>query len=106
MTQAGLQRKALDDILADFTKVVELSPRIAPAWFNKGNVLVEMGDYTSAIAAYTRAIELKSDLGEAYYNRGYVYLKLGNQTAGVADLSKAGELGILPAYNLIKRISK
>jgi tetratricopeptide (TPR) repeat protein len=106
MTQAGLQRKALDDILADFTKVVELSPRMAPAWFNKGNVLVEMGDYTSAIAAYTRAIELKSDLGEAYYNRGYVYLKLGNQTAGVADLSKAGELGILPAYNLIKRISK
>jgi tetratricopeptide (TPR) repeat protein len=106
ITQASLQRKALDDILADFTKVVELSPRMAPAWFNKGNVLVEIGDYTSAIAAYTRAIELKSDLGEAYYNRGYVYLKLGNQSAGVADLSKAGELGILPAYNLIKRISK
>ncbi len=106
IAQASLQRKALDDILQDYTKVVELSPRMAPAWFNKGNVHVEMGDYTSAIAAYTRAIDLKSDLGEAYYNRGYVYLKLGNQTAGIADLSKAGELGILPAYNLIKRISK
>lgn len=45
-------------------------------------------------------------MGEAYYNRGYIYLKLGNQKAGIDDLSKAGELGIVSAYNLIKRISK
>ena len=65
-----------------------------------------MQDFTSAIAAFSRAIDLKPDLGEAYYNRGYIYLKLGNERAGIADLSKAGELGIVPAYNLIKRISR
>ena len=45
-------------------------------------------------------------MGEAYYNRGYVYLKLGNKDAGIADLSKAGELGIVPSYNLLKRMSR
>lgn len=94
------------EILADIDKGIELSPHTAVAWFNKGNLLLENHDYTSAIAAYTQAIELKPDMGEAYYNRGYIYLKLGNRQAGIADLSKAGEAGIVPAYNLIKRIRK
>ena len=47
---------------------------------------------------------LKPDLGEAYYNRGYVYFQLGNRDKGVENLSKAGELGVVPSYNLIKRM--
>ncbi len=92
--------------MADIDKVIELSPRMAFAHYNKGNVLVSLGDYTSAISAYTKAIELKADLGEAYYNRGYLYLMLGNKDAGIADLSKAGELGIVPSYNLLKRMTR
>lgn len=94
----------LKSALSDLDRVVELAPRMAVAWYNKGNVLFELGDFTSAIAAYGKAIELEPGMGQAYYNRGYVYLKLGNQSAGVADLSKAGELGIIPAYNVLKRI--
>ncbi len=104
-TRAQFRRKMLDDALEGYTKAIELSPRMAPAWYNKGNVLVEMQNYQEAIDAYTHAIELKEDMGEAYFNRGYVYLKLGDRRAGIADLSKAGELGIIGAYNLIKRIS-
>lgn len=94
----------LQMVLADIDKALELSPRNAVAWFDKGNVLFETGDYTSAIAAYARAIELQPDMGEAFYNRGYIYLKLGNQERGIADLSKSGELGVVSAYNLLKRI--
>ena len=97
---------ALNEIIADLDMVIKLSPRMSLAYFNKGNILLEMQDFTSAISAYSKAIELKPDFGEAYYNRGYVYLKLGNEDAGVADLSKAGELGVLPSYNLLKRISR
>lgn len=106
VTRATLRSKKLNDALEDYNKAVELAPSTAPAWFNKGNILIELEDFTSALASFTRAIELKEDMGEAYFNRGYVYLKLGNRTAGIADLSKAGELGIVGAYNLIKRISK
>ena len=91
-------------IISDYDKAVELSPRMAFAHYNKGNVLAEMGDYTSALRAYNKAIELKPDLGEAYYNRGYVYFQLGNRDKGVENLSKAGELGVVPSYNLIKRM--
>lgn len=106
MIKAQMRKKLLNDAMSGFDRALELSPRMTPAWYNKGNLLVELQDYTSALAAYTKAIELKADFGEAYFNRGYVYLKLGNQTAGIADLSKAGELGVIGAYNLIKRISR
>lgn len=105
MTRATLGRKALDDVLADLTRVLDLSPRMAEAWYDKAIVHLEQEDYTSALSALNKAIELKPGLGEAWYNRGYVYLKLGNQRLGIADLSRAGELGIVPAYNLIKRIT-
>lgn len=102
ISRAVTLKAALDDL----NKAVELSPRNAVAWYNKGNALFEANDYTSAILAYTKAIEYQPDMGEAYFNRGYANLKLGNADAGKADLSKAGELGIVPAYNLIKRITR
>lgn len=94
------------EVMADLDKVIELSPRMAIAYYNKGNMLLQSGDYTSALSAYSGAIDIKPDFGEAYYNRGYIYLKLGNKEAGVADLSKAGELGIVPSYNLLKRFTR
>ncbi|MBD5267430.1 MAG: tetratricopeptide repeat protein [Bacteroides sp.] len=94
------------EVLEDIDKVIELSPRMAFAWYNKGVALAAMGDYTSAISAFSKAIELKPELGEAYYNRGYLYLNMGNRSAGMADLSKAGELGIVPSYNLLKRMTR
>ncbi|MDE7408179.1 MAG: tetratricopeptide repeat protein, partial [Muribaculaceae bacterium] len=73
--------------------------------YNKGNMLLDARDYNGALAAYDLAIAFKPDMGEAYYNRGYVHYRLGNKEAGSADLSKAGELGILPSYNLLKRMN-
>ena len=96
----------LDMMLADLDRVLNLSPKNMYAHYNKGNVYMLQGDYTSAISSYSRAIELKPDLAEAYYNRGLMYLRMGNKTLGVADLSKAGELGVLPSYNVLKRMTR
>lgn len=104
--RAVLERKTIDEIIADLDTTVKLSPRNAFAWYNKGNMYVKRGDIDKAIEAYTTAISIKSDLAEAYYNRGYLYLKNGNRQGGIADLSKAGELGVVSAYNLMKRISQ
>lgn len=106
LTRASLGRKALNDIADDLDRAISLSPRSAVAYYNKGNILYELEEYYLATAAYNKAIELKPDFGEAYYNRGYIALKAGRSNEGVADLSKAGELGIIPAYNLIKRITR
>ena len=95
----------LQAVVADMDSVLRLSPKNIYAQYNKGNAFLLLGNHTSALACYSSAIGLKADLGQAYYNRGLVYLDLGNKERGVADLSKAGELGILPSYNVIKRIN-
>lgn len=95
-------KKALEDL----DKVIELSPALVYAYFNKGDIYLKKGDYTAAISCYTAAIEKRPDFGEAYYNRGIAYFQLGNMESGVKDLSKAGELGIMSSYNVLKRMSK
>ena len=104
-TRASLQRKLLDDVATDLRRLIELSPRMAQAWYNLAVVHIAAEDYTSALAALNQAISLEPNLGEAWYNRGYVYLTLGNERLGIDDLSQAGQLGIVPAYNLIKRVT-
>lgn len=106
VTRAGLERGVMDDILADIDRAIELSPSNPYLYYNKGVALIEFGDLEGANAALNRAIELKNDFGQAYYNRGFVALKNGQRNAGIADLSRAGELGVVSAYNLIKRISR
>lgn len=94
----------LQESLADFDKVLMLNPRVVFAWFNKGNIYYEAGDYTSALQAYTEAIKLDNEFGEAYFNRGLAYLNAGNKKQAFTDLSKAGELGVIPSYNILKRM--
>lgn len=103
---ATTARAELQQVMNDLDTVIKLSPYMAVAYYNKGVIYADMQDFTSALSAFTKAIELKPDFGEAYYNRGYVYLKLGNRPSGIADLSKSGELGIVPSYNLLKRMAR
>ena len=60
---------------------------------------------TSNSPIYSVIIELNPNFAEAYFNRGLTRIFLGNNKQGIADLSKAGELGIVSAYNVIKRFT-
>lgn len=101
----AMRHHAIDLVIADLDRVIALSPRNAFALYNKANMLIKQGNLSQAQELLNQAIELKPDFGEAYFNRGFVLLRSGSRASGVADLSKAGELGIVAAYNLIKRIS-
>lgn len=106
--EAFLDRTAytslLQEALRDYDEVLNLNPRVVFAWFNKGNIYYEAGDYTSALQAYSEAINIDPDFGEAYFNRGLSYLNAGNKNSAFSDLSKAGELGVIPSYNILKRM--
>lgn len=95
---------ALRLAMEDFNKAAELDPRLVYAWFNRAWLYYESGDYTSALECLNKAIEVNPDFGEAYFNRALTYLRLGNKAAGRHDLSKAGELGVMPSYNLLKKM--
>jgi tetratricopeptide (TPR) repeat protein len=75
------------------------------AYFNRGNIRFAQKDYRSAIADYDKALERNPDFAEAYFNRGLTRLSQGDTERGIADLSKAGELGIIDAYGIIKKMT-
>lgn len=102
---AHLDARPIRLAISDIDSVIKLSPSMPIAYYNKGVMLAEEGDYTTALQNFNRAIELRPDFGEAYFNRGYVFLYLGNKDAAFGDLSRAGSLGIVPSYNLLKRMS-
>lgn len=105
MTRHSLDMKTKDDIIADIDQAIKLTPTNHILHYNKGVALIEFGEYSQALESLNKAIELNADFGPSYYNRGFVKLKEGMRSDGIEDLSRAGELGVVSAYNLIKRIS-
>ena len=92
-------------IVRDYDTVIRLNPDFIYAYFNRGNLRCAQHDFRAAVVDYNEAIQRDPEFAEAYFNRGLAHLSLGNAERGVADLSKAGELGIINAYNIIKRMT-
>ena len=94
-----------DQIMQDYNKVVELNPDFVYAYFNRANIRCYQKDFRQALLDYNEAINRNPEFAEAYYNRGLTRLFLGDTARGIADLSKAGELGIIEAYSIIKKMT-
>lgn len=89
---------------ADFDTATRLNPRLAHAWYDKGCLLYAQRDYSQAAECFSKAIEIDKEFGAAYFNRGLCHLSTGKKNEAFTDLSRAGELGILPSYNILKRM--
>jgi Flp pilus assembly protein TadD len=59
-----------DSALGDFTKTIQLSPRDAEAFHQRGIVYWSIRKAPLALDDFTKAIELKPDYSEALCNRG------------------------------------
>lgn len=94
-----------DIVKNDLDHVIRLAPDFVYGYYNRGNVLSMLKDYRAALVDYDQAIKLNPQFAEAYFNRGLTNIFLGNNKQGISDLSKAGELGIVSAYNIIKRFT-
>lgn len=92
-------------ITRDYDMVIKLNPDFVYAYFNRGNLRCALRDFRAAIQDYSEAIERDPEFAEAYFNRGLARLSQGDAHRGIADLSKAGELGIINAYSIIKRMT-
>lgn len=97
-------RMDFQQAINDLDTLLRISPRMIYAWYNKGIIYYEIGDFTSAIQCFTKALEINPEFAEAYYNRGLSFLNQGNREKAFSDLSKAGELGVIPSYNILKRL--
>jgi tetratricopeptide (TPR) repeat protein len=92
---SGFDRVSKSDLagsVVDFTKAIELNPKLLTARFWRGSCKLLMGDARGAVEDLTAAIDLNPNKVESYMYRGSAYAKLGNSTSAIADLDKAVSL--------------
>ena len=102
-TTAVKRTYSYDEAVADLNKAIKLFPDLAYSYYNRANLRALSGSLPEAFEDYTKAIELNPNFAEAYYNRGIVQIFMKDTRKGCLDISKAGELGIVEAYEVLKR---
>jgi predicted O-linked N-acetylglucosamine transferase (SPINDLY family) len=74
----SLERNQLvAEALSKYEAAIDLLPEFAQAHFQRGNLLLEKGEYTSAVDAYATAIRLKPISASTHFNMGNAYAALG-----------------------------
>jgi tetratricopeptide (TPR) repeat protein len=71
---------------------VELDPKFALAYNNRGAAYYRLGDADRALANYDKAVEVDPGCADAYENRAQVWSDRGDTGRAAADLAKAKEL--------------
>lgn len=91
-------------VLNDLSKVIDMEPDFAYAYYNRAGIEADMGDYNAALADYDKALELTDNkLADAWFNRGLTLIFMNRIDEGLENLSRAGEMGIFQSYNIMKR---
>lgn len=82
----------IPEAIDDFSKVIELNPNYAGAYYDRGVTYAMKRDFDHAIMDYTKAIELNPNYTDAYCNRGSAYFYKSLVDFAIADYTKAIEL--------------
>lgn len=92
--------KDTDKRISLYTEVLEIDPKNAMAYNNRGYAWVEKGDYDRATEDYNKAIKLSPQLAETYYNKGVLYRRQGDYDQAIENYTKATETNphLAPAY--------
>ena len=75
-----------------FDKAIELNPKDARIWNNKGTSLM-LGRYLEALQCYDKAIELDPNIATAWAGKGLSLKSLGRDVESQEYFNKARELG-------------
>jgi len=76
-----------DQAIAEYSRAIEMDPKLAAAYNYRGSAYGEKGDYDKAIADLNMAIELAPALAENYRNRGIAFGKKGDYDKAIADFT-------------------
>ncbi|MDR0494586.1 MAG: tetratricopeptide repeat protein [Treponema sp.] len=81
-----------NSIISDYDRAIELKPRFAGSYNNRGIFYTHIDENEKALADYNRAIETDAGYAAAYINRGNYYYKLKENEKALADYNRAVEI--------------
>jgi tetratricopeptide (TPR) repeat protein len=87
-----------DEGIAACTRILVVNPKAAWAYYDRGNVYHDKGDYDRAIADYDQAIRIDPKHALAYNNRGNAYHDKGDHDRAIADFDQV--IRLVPKYAL------
>src|SRR5207237_846968 len=83
--------KDIERALREMSQSLELDPKDAIVWFDRGFARLQKGDHADAVADFTRSIELDPKVMMAWKNRGTAWMLLRQADRAIADFSHAIE---------------
>jgi tetratricopeptide (TPR) repeat protein len=81
-----------NEAIEAFNKAIELNPKDAVAYNNRGAAYGQTGNYKQQIEDSSKALQLNPKDAVAFNNRGVAYGELGNYEQEIEDCTKAIEL--------------
>ncbi len=87
------ERGDYDKAISDFSKAIEIDPRLAEAYLNRGIGYGSKDLHDQAISDFNKAIELNTEYAKAYNNRAIACYYKGEYDKAWEDVHKAQSLG-------------
>lgn len=81
-----------DSAVSDYSKAIELNPKDAATYLNRGRAYSNKKSYDLAMLDYDKWVELSPKETTAYFTRGDLHEKRGNLQLAMSDYRKAIEL--------------
>ena len=80
------------EAIVHYDRAIELSPRCARAYNNRGGAHLILSDHAEAISDFNKAIDLSPTYISAYHNRANAYLDSEQYDRAITDYTRAIEL--------------
>lgn len=89
--------------IQDFSRVIEINPNFAEAYYGRGLANFDLGNREEAIADYTQALAINPNYIDAYLGRGIAKFAVGDILGTIADANQIITINsnYAPAYKLL-----
>ena len=86
------QKGQYDKAISEYTKAIEINPKLTGAYLVRGQCYTQKGQYDRAIADYNKAIEIDPEDFVTFLLRSQAYLQKGQYDKAISDANKAIEM--------------
>ena len=93
--EAKFKAKDYNGVISDYTKALELKPRFAEAYLNRGFAKRSIGDIEGAKGDFKKSIDVDPTPKDAaaYYQRALAKFALGDKDSALSDFKRAADHG-------------